>query len=161
MRGFYPVFIWPRTWYKFWVLLQPLSPLPAYLPSFTWYISVINKLSLIMAQLLTLAEYAQLQQLINWMQSDQSPLATSQHPVILCPPTPCPLHPTLLSPVPSAPISHLYQSFQINIHCWCRAWWVPIRELDNSQSGTDRVFEPKTRQNAERWPRIGCITTKT
>ena len=68
-----------------------------------------------MAQLLTLAKYAQLQQLINWMQSNWSPPATSQHPVILHPPTPHPptphpLHPTLL-PLPSAPISHLYQSF--------------------------------------------------
>ena len=69
-----------------------------------------------MAQSLNLAKYAQLQQLINWMQSNQSPPATSQHPVILCPPTPRPptprpLHPTLLLPAPSAPISHLYQSF--------------------------------------------------
>ena len=29
------VFIWPRTWYKFWILLQPLSPLLAYLSSFS------------------------------------------------------------------------------------------------------------------------------
>ena len=70
-----------------------------------------------MAQLLTPAKYAQLQQLINRMQSDRSPPATSQHPVILCPPTPhpptpCPLHPTLLLPAPSAPISHSYQSFR-------------------------------------------------
>ena len=69
-----------------------------------------------MAQSLTPAKYAQLQQLINWMQSDQSPPAMSQHPLILCPPTPhpptpCPLHPTLLLPAPSAPISHSYQSF--------------------------------------------------
>ena len=70
-----------------------------------------------MAQSLTPAEYAQLQQLINQMQSNQSPPATSQHPVILCPPTPRPptprpLHPTLLLPAPSAPISHSYQSFR-------------------------------------------------
>ena len=72
-----------------------------------------------MAQSLTLAKYAQLQQLINRMQSDRSPPATSQHPVILRPstprpptprpPTPHPLHPTLLPPAPSAPISHSYQ----------------------------------------------------
>ena len=70
-----------------------------------------------MAQSLTPAKYAQLQQLINRMQSDRSPPAMSQHPVILHPPTPHPptprpLHPTLLPPAPSAPISHLYQSFR-------------------------------------------------
>ena len=46
-----------------------------------------------MAQLLALAEYAQLQQLINWAQSNQPP------PIFPCPPTPPP-HLIFQPPVP-------------------------------------------------------------
>ena len=69
-----------------------------------------------MAQPLTPAEYAQLQQLINRVQSDQSPAALNPGPSHH-PPTPRPHHPTFLPPVPPplgpAPISHSYQSFRI------------------------------------------------
>ena len=60
------------------------------------------------------AEYAQLQQLVNWAQSNQSP------PNFPCLPTPHPPHLIFQLPIPplptSAPVSHSYQSFHTQAH---------------------------------------------